>query len=270
MTISNPIIVANQGSGTDFIGNGVSLIGSVNYTGNVTLNKAVTLESFGSTTVDFNTGSWTTNNNAINVGTSTSTGNVEIDSAVATSGGVNVNDGTFIAGNTIDVTGGALAVGTAATLRSTSSGNITGNVTLTGGGIINLNSASNISGTLGVTGGAWNGAGSVTGQVTSSSGIFTIGSSGNLTANGGLSVTGGTIAAGGSSSTITGSVNYTSSSSGTFTGVIAGSSSTVTMNNASSALTLDQREHLRWRARRWLAARSSSRTPAVPARAPAA
>ncbi len=198
----------------------------------------MTLESFGSTTVDFSTGSWTANNNAINIGTSTSTGNVEIDSAVATSGGVNVNDGTFIAGNTIDVTGGALAVGTSGTLRSTNSGNITGNATLTGNGVINLNSASNISGTLGVTGGAWNGAGSVTGQVTSSSGAFTIGSSGNLTANGGLSVTGGTIAAGGSSSTITGSVNYTSGSSSTFNGIIAGGGSTLTMNNGSSALTL--------------------------------
>jgi hypothetical protein len=37
------------------------------------------------------------------------------------------------------------------------------NATLTGSGIINFSSGGNITGTLGVTGGNWNGAGTVTG-----------------------------------------------------------------------------------------------------------
>ena len=82
----------------------------------------------------------------------------------------------------------------------TGSGTVNGNATLTGSGIINKSSGT-IAGTLGVTGGNWNGAGTVTGAVTSSSGTFTIGSGANLTASSGLSVTGGTLTGSG---TITG------------------------------------------------------------------
>ena len=109
---------------------------------------------------------------------------------------------------------------------------------MTGNGIINFTNPGNIVGTLGVTGGNWNGAGSVGGLVTSSSGTFTIGSGANLTANGNLNVTGGNIAAGSGTSTITGSVNYTSSTSSTFGGGIAGSAKTLTLNNAAATLTL--------------------------------
>src|SRR5207302_4086538 len=69
-------------------------------------------------------------------------------------------------------------------------------------------------------------------------GTFTIGSGANLTANGGLDVTGGTLAAGNSSSTITGNVNYTSSLSSIFGGIIAGSGKTLTLNNSAATLTL--------------------------------
>jgi fibronectin-binding autotransporter adhesin len=144
-----------------------------------------------------------------------------------TSGTLQV-DGSIAAGSQVDV-------GTAGTLSGT--GTINGSATLTGSGIINKSSGT-IAGTLGVTGGNWNGNGAVTGAVTASSGAFNIGSGANLTANGGLNVTGGTIAAGSSTGTITGSVNYTSASNSTFQGVIAGSGKTLTMNNSAATLTL--------------------------------
>jgi len=160
----------------------------------------------------------TTTGTLIIGGTNTYTGTTAI-----TAGTLQV-DGSLASGSTV-------AVGTSGTLSG--SGTISGNATLTGSGVIS--SSGTIAGTLGVTGGNWNGTGSVTGVVTSSSGTFTVGSSGNLHANGGLNVTGGTLAGTG---TITGSVNYTSSSSSSYGGVIAGSGKTLTMNNSSGTLTL--------------------------------
>ena len=61
----------------------------------------------------------------------------------------------------------------------------------------------------------------MTGAVTTSSGLFTIG--GTLTAPAGLAVTGGTWAGTG---TLAGKLNYTSSVSSTFDGVIAGTGAT--------------------------------------------
>jgi len=156
------------------------------------------------------------------------------------SGSNSYTGATTISAGTLNLTGSLAAgstvgVGTAGTLTGT--GTINGNATLTGSGSINFTTGGNIVGTLGVTGGNWNGVGSVTGLVTSSSGLFTIGSGANLTAST-LNVSGGTIASTDSTSTITASVNYTSSSSSTFAGVIAGSGNTLTMNKASSVLTL--------------------------------
>jgi autotransporter-associated beta strand protein len=185
---------------------------------------------------------------------SSSSGIGTISTAISGNGGLTkIGSGTWILSGTntyigattittgalqIDGSTGAsstLGIGTAGTLTGT--GTVNGNATLTGGGIINK-SAGTIVGTLAVTGGDWNGAGAVTGVVTSSSGTFTIGAGANLTANGNLNVTGGSIVAGNSSSTITGSVNYTSGSNSNFVGVIAGSGKTLTLNNAATTLTL--------------------------------
>ncbi|MCY2973152.1 MAG: autotransporter-associated beta strand repeat-containing protein [Planctomycetota bacterium] len=157
-------------------------------------------------------------------------------------GGINTYTGqTNIDTGTLQINGSTAAastvnVATAGTL--TGAGTVGGNATLTGNGIINISNLGNIGGSLDVTGGNWNGSGSVAGAVTASSGTFTIGAGANLTANGNLDVTGGSIASGNSASTITGSVNYTSASSSTFGGLIAGSGKTVTVNNGSATLTL--------------------------------
>ena len=93
--------------------------------------------------------------------------------------------------------------------------------------------------TLVATGGVWNVRGSVSGLSTVNSGTFTIGSEGNLRANGGLNVTGtGTIAAVSATATITGSVSYLSSANSTFGGNLAGAGKTLTLNNSAATLTL--------------------------------
>ena len=185
------------------------------------------------------------NNNAVNdtyAGVLSGNGSLtKVGTGIQTLSGVNTYTGaTTITTGTLQVDGSTAAdstvdVGTAGSL--TGSGAVNGNTTLTGSGVINKSSGI-IAGTLAVTGGNWNGSGSVTGATNSSSDTFTIGNSANLTANGGLNVTGGTLAAGNSASTITGSVNYTSSSSSNFGGVIAGNGKTLIMNNGASILTL--------------------------------
>ena len=135
---------------------------------------------------------------------------------------------------------GDLAVGSG---TLTGGGTVSGNATLAGG-TISFTDPGNITGTLDVTGGNWNGQGSVTGPVTASSGTFTIGSGANLTATSGLSVTGGRLAGADGTATLTGSLNYTSSSNSNFAGVIANgaSASTLTLNSsAATTLTLSAR-----------------------------
>ena len=119
----------------------------------------------------------------------------------------------------------AVDIGTAGIL--TGSGTVHGNATLTGGGIINQ-SAGSIAGTLGVTGGHWNGAGTVTGAVTSSSDTFTIGSGANLTATAGVSATGGALVVNG---TLTGALSADSSTTVSGTGTITGNTTISGIHN---------------------------------------
>ena len=149
-------------------------------------------------------------------------------------GATNVNAGTLEVDATL-APGSTVNVGTAGDLTGT--GRILGNATLTGNGIIEFNLGGNIQGTLSVTGGNWNLLGGVTGLVTSSSGLFTIGTRGVLTAQTGLAVTGGTLVGPGA---LAGSLNYTSTASSTFAGTIADGTapSKVTVNKAGTTLIL--------------------------------
>ena len=269
---------------------GSNTTGTSFYTGNITLNTmatgyTATLQAAAGGTVDFNTGTWTTNNKAIAIGSSGNTGTVSLSNAIATSGGLSVKYGTLAlnsaftggnmtvaAGTTLSGTGsvaGTTAVtsatvnGTGLTLTGVTTFNSTGNVlsgtvsatsgvtlasgaalanngaltgtlaigngTLTGtsgsvsgavslnGGTISLTNGT-LGSTLGAAGGNWNGAGSVSGLV-SSSGAFTIGSSGNLTASTGLSVTAGTTRVDG---TLTGAASVASGATLGGTGTING------------------------------------------------
>jgi len=106
---------------------------------------------------------------------------------------------------------------------------------VTGNGTIDFATGGSIAGTLTSTGGNWKGVGTVGGLVTASSGTFTIDPGATLTAPAGLAVTGGTLLGSG---TFTGNLNYTSSASSTFGGVIAGTGATLTVNKAGGTLAL--------------------------------
>ena len=168
-------------------------------------------------------------------------GLVKLGSGTLSLTGTNTYSGpTTITAGTLQLSGSlgagsTVGVGSAGTLSG--SGTVNGNATMTGNGTINFTSSGNIVGSLGVTGGNWNGAGTVTGPITAGSGTFAIGPGASLTANGGLIVTGSGTLSGDRSSTITGSLDYTSSSY-SFAGAIAGNGNTLTVNNSQGALTL--------------------------------
>ena len=240
---------------TDLGNAGLGII--VNGTGSNTGNKVqidggtLNVVSAGSSTPAINITKGALILNSGNVTTEVLLANTDATSVVTFNGGTLTTSSTTIANSAVFTVGNGtsaaalvlnggthsfangLAISNNATLSGT--GTVTGNAALTGTGIINLTSGS-ISGTLGVTGGNWNGAGSVAGAVTSSSGTFTIGSGANLTADGGLNVTGGTIAAIDGTSKITGSVSYSSTGTSTYNGVIAGASKTLAVSNGSLTL----------------------------------
>jgi autotransporter-associated beta strand protein len=155
-------------------------------------------------------------------------------------GATNVMAGTLNVPGSI-ASGSTVNIGTGGTLAGF--GLINGNVTLTGNGVIDWVAFGRILGTLTVTGGNWNGflgpltpPATVSGLVTSSSGNFNIGNTANLVAVAGVNVTGGTISTTDSTSTITGSLTYSSSANSTFAGVIAGAGNTVTVNSGTLTL----------------------------------
>ncbi|HEY3897722.1 MAG TPA: NF038122 family metalloprotease, partial [Chthoniobacter sp.] len=162
--------------------------------------------------------------------TQSGTGTTILSNTNTYSGTTSVNAGTLQVNGSL-AAGSTVNIATAGTLSGT--GEINGDVTMTGAGTINLGSGAVIGGGLTITGGKWNGFGTVDGAVTSSSGTFTL--NGNLTTNTQLSVTGGTLAGTG---TLTGLLVYSSSSSATFGGVITGNNGGVTLNSGTGTLTL--------------------------------
>ena len=107
--------------------------GTATYTGAIVVKDATTLVAGTGGETDFITGAWTTNNNVINVGTSGNTGNVQLDNAVNTTGGINLNFGTLTVNSNSSSSAVKIASGT--TLKGVGT---TGAVTLNSGGAINL------------------------------------------------------------------------------------------------------------------------------------
>ena len=178
------------------------------------------------------TGATTLTAGTLQVNTSfTSGAPIAVPVGATLSGSGTVNGSVTVAGtlSSAGTVNGNLAV----TGTVSGAGSYNGNVSVAGTGTINL-SGGTIAGTVGFAGGKWNGSGSATGVVTSSSGTLTIGAAGNLTAPAGLNVTGGALAAAGVASRVTGNLNYTSPTNSMFAGIIAGTGATVTLNSAAT------------------------------------
>ncbi len=116
---------------------GSNTSGTSQFTGNIVLNTTAANYTFGleaatGGTVEFKTGTWTTNNKDITVGAAGKTGTVKISNNIGGSGNVTVAFGTFevgasntYTGNTT-ISGGTLKASVADALQST------GNITVTG------------------------------------------------------------------------------------------------------------------------------------------
>ena len=213
------------GAGTLVRGRGT--VGAAQFAGGTStlLNTGTIRADLAGQTLSINPSSFT--NQAGGVVEAISGSTLSVPNGYTQTGGITrVNVGT-INSPAISILGGSLE------------GTGTINAAVTSAGIINLNAGGTITGTLNLTGGSWSGLGAVTGLTTASSGTFTIGSGANMRANGGLNVTGAAaLAAADVTATITGSVNYLSSSNSTFGGIIAGAGKTLTMNNAAATWTL--------------------------------
>ncbi len=164
--------------------------------------------------------------------------------AVTTSGNaLTINTAAGITNNsaflqTLTFGGTGLTLGTSqAWTANTAAFNITANVNLNGQ-TLTVAGASNttLGGTVSGSGGLIkNGTGNliVTNALTLDGGATL--NAGTVTANGGLTVSGGTLSGSG---TLAGSLNYTSTSSSTFAGVVSGAGSSLTLDSAGGAATL--------------------------------
>jgi autotransporter-associated beta strand protein len=165
---------------------GSNTTGTSSFTGNITLNTTATnytttLRAATGGTTQFSTGTWSTNNKAIAIGSSGNTGTVRLNNAIATSGGINVNFGTLELNSAF--TGGNLAVANGATLSGNGSigGEVTVNGTLSPGNSIDSIDVGNLA--FGSTGSysVELDATSVTGDQTSVTGTVTINATTSLT-----------------------------------------------------------------------------------------
>ena len=148
VTIGRAIqVVSNSSSGVSAIGGSLTS-GTATFTGNVALDRGVTLQAATGGTVVFQTGAWTTNGNLITAGSAGNAGTVRIENAIGGAGGLTLNNGllellganTYTGATTVNA-GRLLVTGqlgnTAVTVNSGGllggSGSIGGAVTIAGG-----------------------------------------------------------------------------------------------------------------------------------------
>ncbi len=253
--------VANTAAYSATIG-GSNTTGTSTFSGGITLNNTATnytttLQAATGGTVDFITGTWTTNNRAIAIGSSGNTGTVKLSNILATSGGISVNFGTLLLGASdrldnatpVTVAGGIFDTGIALTDTvgqfNMSSGSLNGTGTITAGtyGLSGGTVTGNLgAGTLNSSGTvALNGiAGALAVNVTA--GTLTLGSANRLADGATVAVSGGTLAMGAntdtvsifnmSSGAITGTGPLTATTYGLSGGTVTGNLGTGTLNSS--------------------------------------
>ena len=211
------------------IASAISASGALVKTGSATLTLTSTTAITGDTYLNQGTLEYNPTGNLAYAGSISGAGDL-LKSGTATltlSGTSTYTGGTTVTGGKLSVNG-SLGVTSVSVQGAalTGSGTVGGNVTVSGSGTIAQSSS-----------------GSITGMVTDTSGSLTVGQSGvgnYLNTVGGVNIGGtGTLVASSTAATITGSLNYTSSSNSTYSGIIVGSGSTVTLNSSSgTTLTL--------------------------------
>jgi hypothetical protein len=135
-TIGRSITVAALGTGgveTATLGS-ANTAGTSSFTGaSITLSRPLTLQAAAGGTANFQPTAWSTNNNAITVGTSGNTGTVTLSTGISTTGGITANYGALNLNATM---GGStpLTINSGATLTGT--GTASNTVSIANGGII--------------------------------------------------------------------------------------------------------------------------------------
>jgi hypothetical protein len=106
--------IIGGGGGGRLLG-GANSSGTLQYTGNITLYNALTLAAADGGTVEFLSGTWTSNNNALTVGAG-GTGTVKISNTLNTSAAVNVSSGTLLVNGSLGGGGNSLTTALGTTL----------------------------------------------------------------------------------------------------------------------------------------------------------
>jgi fibronectin-binding autotransporter adhesin len=250
-TVSRAITVGSLSNAAAYnaIIGGSNTTGTSIFAGNITLNTTaanytLTLRAASGGTTQFSSGTWTTNNKAIAIGSSGNAGTVRINNAIATSGGINLNFGilelnsSFTSGNLTVASGTTLSgSGSVAGTTGVTSGTINGTgLTLTG--LTTFNSAANtLSGTVTTNASLASGAalalnGALTGTLNIGNGTLT-GTSGSVSSE--ATLNGGTIEL--TTGTIGGTLGVTGGNwngNGAVTGLITSSSGTFTIGNGAN------------------------------------
>jgi fibronectin-binding autotransporter adhesin len=225
-TVSRPITigsVSNPNAYNATLG-GSNTSGTSTFDGNITLNTTAstyttTLQAATGGTVEFKTGTWTTNNKAIAIGSSGNIGIVKLSNTLATTNGISVNFGTLLLGSSnrlgdttpVSIAGGILDTGTGLTdtvsALSISSGSLNGTGTITAGtytlsgGTIN---ASLGAGAATAPGGTTILNGTLAGNLSVNGGTVNLGASNRISASSAVSVASGTFGLNGFDNTVSG------------------------------------------------------------------
>ncbi len=245
VTNSSPITIGSGAASayTATLG-GSNTSGTSVFTGGVTLSagslNGVLLQAATGGTVDFQ-GVWTTNNKPVTVGSSGNAGTIKLSNALATTGSLNITNGSTVLAGTnnvfstttpVNITASTLDLGTfntTAGVVNLVSGNITGG-TLTGS--LYTAQSGTISAVLAGTGAfSKTGTGTVTlsGANTSYTGTTTVASGGTLAFTGNGTVAGAIVD--------NGNLNFNTSVDRTLVGVISGTGSLV--KDGATTLTLN-------------------------------